>query len=171
VFKFPGRGCGAIIWQGFCRVWERILKITKKRVFCSKKLFFAQKQAKCAKKWLRPVIKGVGIEIVEVRRFKRAMERWGGPFLKKLFTEDELEYCLAKRSPEVHLAARFAAKISFFKAMGRSMPYKDIGVVRDKSGMPSIKVNHVKGGPLRPGLTITHTRDVAMAVVVVESGS
>lgn len=117
------------------------------------------------------MIEGLGIEIVEVARFKRALKRWGEPFLNRLFTEAELEYCLAKRSPEVHLAARFASKISFFKATGRRVPFRSLAVSRDKRGRPSLKVSSEIGGPSRSSLTITHTREFAMAVVLLESES
>jgi len=115
------------------------------------------------------VIKGLGIEIVEVARFKRALKRWGSPFLRRLFTEGELTYCLSKRRPEPHLAARFAAKISFFKAMGRLMPYQDLEVARDDMGRPSIEFSSQKIIPLRASLTISHTDETAMAVVLIES--
>jgi len=115
------------------------------------------------------VIKGLGIELIDVARFKRAHERWGEPFLRRLFTEGELKYCLEKRSPEIHLSARFAAKISLFKAMGRSMPFKDIDVSRDEKGRPSIRVFPGSAAPLKLNLTISHTTGTAMAVVLLES--
>jgi len=117
------------------------------------------------------MIGGLGIEIVEVERFERAMERWGTPLLKRLFTEGELEYCLAKRSPGAHLAARFAAKISFFKAAGRPVPYQSLDVVRDERGRPSIRVVSHGADRMKASLTITHTRETAMAVVLLESES
>jgi len=115
------------------------------------------------------VIEGLGIEIVEVARFKKAMNRWGTPFLRRLFTEGELRYCLARRSPEIHLSARFAAKISFFKAFGGTMPYRNIEVVRDKNGRPSLRVSPRGEAPLKASLTISHTDKTAMAVVLLES--
>jgi len=115
------------------------------------------------------VIEGLGIEIVEVARFKRAMNRWGASFLRRLFTEGELQYCLSKRYPEIHLSARFAAKIGFLKAFGGFMPYRDIEVVRDNKGRPSLMIRSHGQGSLKAGLTITHTRETAMAVVLLES--
>jgi len=115
------------------------------------------------------VIKGLGLEIISPARFKRAMDRWGEPFLNRLFTDGELRYCLSKRSPEIHLSARFAAKISLFKAMGRSMPFKDIDVLRDELGRPSIRPFSHGAAPLKISLTISHTEETAMAVVLLES--
>jgi len=115
------------------------------------------------------VIEGLGIEIVEVARFKRAMNRWGTPLLRRLFTEGELQYCLARRYPEIHLSARFAAKISFFKASGRTMPYRDIEVVRDDNGRPFLRFSCRGAALLKASLTISHTPKTAMAVVLLES--
>ncbi|MFQ5479660.1 MAG: holo-ACP synthase [Thermodesulfobacteriota bacterium] len=115
------------------------------------------------------MIEGVGVEIVEVERFNLAIKRWGAPFYKRLFTEDELGYCLSKRDPGPHLAARFAAKISFFKATGRSLSFQDIGVRRDKKGRPSIEFSLKRDDNLSVSLTITHTSEIAMAVVVAEN--
>ncbi len=117
------------------------------------------------------MIQGVGVEIVEVKRFNLASKRWGAPFYKRLFTEQELEYCLGKRRPGPHLAARFAAKISFFKATGRRIPFQALGVGRDKKGKPFIDLQDESGDNLRTSLTISHTRETAMAVVLVENTS
>jgi len=115
------------------------------------------------------VIEGLGIEIVEVARFKRAMKRWGTPFLRRLFTEGELQYCLSKRYPEIHLSARFAAKIGFFKAFGGFMPYRNIEVARDKKGRPFLRFSGRGEAPLKASLTISHTPKTAMALVLLES--
>jgi len=115
------------------------------------------------------VIEGLGIEIVEVARFKRAMNRWGPSFLRRLFTEGELQYCLARRYPEVHLSARFAAKIGFLKAFGGTMPYRNIEVVRDKNGRPFLKFFGRGAAPLKASLTISHTPKTTMALVLLES--
>ena len=64
------------------------------------------------------MIIGTGIDIVEISRIRRAVERHGDRFLKRVFTADEREYCLARRFPEQHLAARFAVKEAALKALG-----------------------------------------------------
>ncbi len=123
------------------------------------------------------MITGIGIEIVEVSRFEGAMERRGRRLLERLFTGRELKYCLAKPGPGPHLAARFAAKTAFFKAAGIRLPYRAVEVRRDKSGQPSIggaEEAEEAGGAIKDfgnfsaSLTITHTRDIAMAVVILE---
>jgi len=63
------------------------------------------------------MICGIGTDIVDVGRIRKAVERWGDRFLKRVFTEAEVVYCLAKANPYPHLAARFAAKEAVMKAL------------------------------------------------------
>jgi len=114
------------------------------------------------------VIEGLGIEIVEVQRLNAALKRWGAPLYRRLFTSEELEYCLTKHDPGPHLAARFAAKISFFKATGRALPFCSLGVRRDERGKPFIVVSGGSDESFCSSLTITHTRETAVAAVLVE---
>ena len=86
----------------------------------------------------KDMIHGIGIDTVEISRFKRALDRWGDRLKTRLFTPGELAYCLGQRSPERHLSARFAAKVSFFKALGRPLAFRDVEVSRDPAGAPSI---------------------------------
>lgn len=117
------------------------------------------------------MIEGLGIEIVEVQRLNAALKRWGERLYRRLFTAKELEYCLAKRNPGPHLAARFAAKISFFKATGRVVPFCSVSVSRNERGRPSIVLKGGSDESFCMSLTITHTRETAVAVVLVEKES
>src|ERR1035441_5678028 len=56
------------------------------------------------------MIVGSGIDLVEIRRIQRAMDRYGRRFLGRVFTEEEQAYCLRKRNSAESFAARFAAK-------------------------------------------------------------
>ncbi len=113
------------------------------------------------------MIHGVGIDIVNVARFKAAMERWGTRFTHRLFTDDELSYCMSRKRPEMHLAARFAAKEAFFKAMGGPLSFTDIEVLRDDNGRPELRVKGFDEG-YRYFLTMTHEKDNALSQVIVE---
>ncbi len=126
------------------------------------------------------MITGLGLEVVEVERFERAVERWGRALLTRLFTEKELFYCLSKRRPGPHLAARFAAKAAFLKAAGMGLAYRAVEVTRDDKGRPGIRPARYTSGT-EPGgrgmyvetdslisLTITHTAQIAMAAVIIE---
>ena len=113
------------------------------------------------------MIHGIGIDALEVSRFKRAMDRWGERLTSRLFTGGELAYCMRHRSPERHLSARFAAKVSFFKALGRVLPYREVEVVKDSSGAPSIMARGLGGG-LKVNLSISHDGDLSIAATIIE---
>ncbi len=118
------------------------------------------------------MIIGIGIDIVDIKRFKGAIERWGESFTHRLFTEDELEYCLKKKRPEEHLAARFAAKEAFFKAIGIRegiRRFRDITVMRTDDGAPVLKVPALSSSTLLH-LSISHDGASCVAQVVAEEG-
>lgn len=62
------------------------------------------------------MIIGIGTDIVEIERIKKAVEKWGGRFLNKIYTEKEISYCYLRKDPFAHLAGRFAAKEAVIKA-------------------------------------------------------
>lgn len=90
------------------------------------------------------MIKGIGVDIVEIDRIQQAIESKKERFLHRIFTEGERDYCFAKPSPFRHFAARFAAKEAVSKALGsgkRGMHWTDIEVCRDSLGKPFIKLS------------------------------
>ncbi|MCK4244498.1 MAG: holo-ACP synthase [Candidatus Omnitrophica bacterium] len=123
------------------------------------------------------MIFGTGIDIVKIKKIKRAIERWGKHFSERIFTSEELIYCQKKKPPFQHLAARFAAKEAFLKALGRAersgIRWKEIQINNKEGGQPfyclegSAKslVNREK---IRPFLTISHTGDYAIAHCLLE---
>ena len=88
------------------------------------------------------ILLGIGIDLVEVDRIKSSYERFGDQFLSRIFTEKEREYCLAQKRPEIHLAARFAAKEAISKAfgvgIGKDMCWQDLEISRGASGLPGV---------------------------------
>ena len=116
------------------------------------------------------MIYGIGIDIVDIDRFKGVIERRGERFLKRVFTEGELDYCLAHRFPERHLAARFAGKASVLKALGRRFGFKDVEVLRDGAGRPFLNISGAvhSGDGLRYSISLSHNERFGMAETVVE---
>ncbi len=89
------------------------------------------------------MIVGNGIDIIEVERIRAAKNRWHNRFLKKVFTDKELDYANNKKSSAEHLAARFAIKEALIKALSENGRkhlgrWKDIEVKNDASGRPYI---------------------------------
>ena len=116
------------------------------------------------------MIHGIGIDTIEISRVKRAMDRWGDKLNSRLFTPSELAYCLGQRSPERHLSARFAAKVSFFKALGRPLCYRAVEVSRDSTGAPSLVSNAIEKG-MSVSVSISHDGDLSIAETVIERAS
>ena len=115
------------------------------------------------------MIVGVGVDAVGISRFGGVVERWGGRFLRRVFSERELAISGGKVE---FFAGRFAAKEAYMKAAGLgigSVPFRSIEVLRERSGKPFILV----GGsppPLKTHVSIAHEGGLAISVVVVEDG-
>ncbi len=113
-----------------------------------------------------------GVDIIEIPRIGRVLERFGERFLQRIYTPDEISYCRG-RAP--NLAARFAAKEATMKALGagvRSVGWKDIEVARRSSGAPYIVLYnraYLRAQSLGVhdlSLSLSHSRDYAVAFVV-----
>jgi len=122
------------------------------------------------------MIKGVGVDIIEVARVRDTVVQWGNRFLEKVFTEVEIQYCSAKANPYQHYAARFAAKEAVAKALALGWSggfrWQDVEVVNDASGKPSVILyGHAKKqlGESRVFVSISHTTGMVIAFVVIES--
>lgn len=113
------------------------------------------------------MLEGIGIDIVEVKRFRGAVERRGERLLNRLFTEGELLYARGKKRPEVHLAARFAAKVSVMKAVGSPLKFRGIEISNDGSGRPVAEAMGLDKN-LRISVSITHDGGLAVAKAVIE---
>lgn len=102
----------------------------------------------------------VGIDIVDITRITRAIERYGDHFLEKIFTTGEIRYAKGKRRAGETLAGHFAAKEAFIKAMGKSLPWKDIEVCHEE-GKPFIRFHEKR----YDGVSISHEQTYAVSVV------
>ena len=120
-------------------------------------------------------VRGIGVDICKVERIAESLQRFGERMEKRLFTPDELAYCRGHKDPMPHLAARFAAKESVMKALGRgigAMAFTDIEVRSGVSGAPRPMLSGraqqcaselgVRGWHL----SLTHTASLAQAVAV-----
>ena len=124
------------------------------------------------------MIKGIGTDIVEIRRLEQATQRYGSAFLQRLFTPAEMEYCEGKWRRFESYAARFSAKEAFLKALGTGgrdgISWQDMEVVRDERGRPDLvlrgnALEMARGrGVARVFLSLSHTSEMAMATIVLE---
>ena len=125
------------------------------------------------------MVLGLGTDLIETRRVQESIDRFGERFLDRIFTAAEIAYCQRKRKNAAEsFAARFAAKEAGAKALGtgisRGVSWKEFEVRREASGRPTL---HLSGraaevaeamGVKRIQLSLTHSRDLALAVVVAE---
>ncbi len=73
----------------------------------------------------------VGVDIVEISRIRECVRKYGDRFLKRIFTSEELGFCLPRFDSSSRLAGRFAAKEAFRKAWGHSLGWREVEVVRE----------------------------------------
>jgi holo-[acyl-carrier protein] synthase len=119
------------------------------------------------------VILGVGIDLAPVERY-RFDERKLAWFARRIYTEGEMAYAMRKRNWPERLAGFFAAKEATRKAFGYAIPWRWVGVAHERGGKPTIELGkraeHLMHahGVRTIHLTITHTAEMAAAVVILE---
>ena len=125
------------------------------------------------------MIVGLGIDVAEVDRVEAAIRRFGGRFLRRVYTEAEVSYCQSKGNPYERFAGRFAAKEAAMKAIGtgwrRGVTWRDFEVTREISGRPVMRLSGVAAkvagqlGAKHALVSITHSKTLAIAQVILEA--
>jgi holo-[acyl-carrier protein] synthase len=121
---------------------------------------------------------GIGTDLLEIARIAQSIDRFGERFLERIFTPLEIEYCRSKRTSAESFAARFAAKEAAAKALGtgidRDVTWLELEVRRGPTGRPTMQLAGRAAqrarelGVARVSLSITHSRQFALAFVVME---
>jgi len=119
---------------------------------------------------------GIGIDVVEVGRIASSLAEFGDRFVSRIFTEKERLYCIDKAKPELHFAARFAAKEAVAKALGtgigKEVGWLDMEVVRGENGEPTMQLSGralafcEAMGISEIKISLTHAREYAAANAV-----
>lgn len=110
---------------------------------------------------------GIGADLVEVERIKSFAQKPNS--LARIFTPEEIAYCLSRKNKYEHLAVRFAAKEAVFKALPfDGIAFKNIRVINLESGRPQVEVKDPRAEGLAIFLSLSHTRRYALAQVVIE---
>ena len=121
-------------------------------------------------------VSGIGVDAVDVGRFRTLLERRPG-VIDRLFTTSEYAYAAVSHDPAPRLAARFAAKEAVLKALGVGIgaaDFRDVEVKRDENGAPLLELAGraaalaAERGVARWHVSLTHTDTVAVASVVAE---
>src|SRR3954467_2755605 len=122
------------------------------------------------------MIVGTGVDITEVPRVAAAIERFGDRFLRRVFTDVEIQYCQSKHNRVERFAARFAAKEAALKAIGTGLrmgiSWREVEVTRLPGGGPTCSFHGVasrfaaKLGTKHAHLSLSHTKEHAIAYVI-----
>lgn len=121
------------------------------------------------------MVKGIGVDIIEIERIEKSIRESGDHFLHKIFTPQEVVYCNSKPKSFQHFAARFAAKEALSKALSTGwrgeFRWKDVEVANETSGQPRIELH----GSLQETLaqctvllSLSHSASHVVAMVVIE---
>ena len=112
-------------------------------------------------------ILGIGTDIEDCERFKKYKLESNEKLLKRIFTQNELEYCFSKKMFHQHLAGRFCAKEACIKALNdKSLALNNIEIIKDENGCPQIKLLDEKYKNQKLMVSISHTKTLAQAVVI-----
>ena len=124
------------------------------------------------------MIVGTGVDLAEVPRIRKSVERFGRRFVERIFTPAEIAYVDRKANKYERYAARFAAKEAGMKAIGtgwrHGVTWQDFEVANLRSGKPTLLLHGVaagfaeKLGVKHVSLSITHTAELGMAHVILE---
>jgi holo-[acyl-carrier protein] synthase len=125
------------------------------------------------------MVAGVGTDLMEIGRIEQSIARFGDRFLARVFTPAEIAYCQRKKNAAESFAARFAAKEAGAKALGtgisQGISWLELEVTREPGGKPGLLLCGRAAdrarvlGITRISLSLTHSRESALAVVIMET--
>jgi holo-[acyl-carrier protein] synthase len=121
------------------------------------------------------MIRGIGVDIIEISRIADTIERSGDAFLGRIYTPREITYCSGRPRSAQHFAARFAAKEALSKALSTGWAgefhWKDAEVVNDPSGQPRVELhNRLTEALARCAVhvSLSHSESHVVAMVLIE---
>ena len=116
------------------------------------------------------MIKGIGVDNVDIPRLNKVYEKWGEKFTNKVFSIEEIPFYKDKKSFLNSLAGKFAAKEAIAKALGNGfkggLTFKSIKIIKSLSGSPVAIVQNNNDEIM---ISITHTDKVATAIAIINS--
>ena len=118
---------------------------------------------------------GIGIDIIEIDRIKNSVDKFGDAFLNKIYTQNELDYCLSKHNKYQHLAARFAAKEAIYKALASSWEkeasWKSMEITNEPNGLPVVaffgKLKEYLSDDKDIKISLSHSENYVTGVAVI----
>ena len=118
---------------------------------------------------------GIGTDIENIKRFEKYSKDKNNAFLKRVYSNKEINYCFSHKYPASHLAARYAAKEAVVKAMNpidnNLLDYKDIEILHSEKETPVVKIKNSKFNnklnKLKVYITLSHTQNTAIAFALI----
>ena len=130
--------------------------------------------------WPSAGIAGIGVDLIEISRIEKALQRSGERFRQRIFTPLERAYCEGKAQPQASYAARFAAKEAVLKALGTGVSagvsFTDVEVYQKQGGAPGVRLFHhaattaQEKGITAVKLSLAHDRGRAIAFAIALTG-
>ena len=109
--------------------------------------------------------RGLGIDILEIKRFDSLNKNRGSRFLLNNYSKKEIDYCFSFKNPALHLAGTFAAKEAVFKVLGQNdILLSLIEIRRNKSGKPEVWIKGHRQKSM--SVSISHTAKIAAAIAI-----
>ena len=112
----------------------------------------------------------VGNDIVSIEKLERIYKSKSKKFLSRIYNVNEINYCLKRYEPTVHLAGKFAAKEAVRKAISSSfkgtyISMKDINICNKENGSPYVKIEKLNLD-YNVQISISHTNKYAIAIAI-----
>lgn len=122
------------------------------------------------------MIYAIGVDVVDIPRFRAAVERWGDRFISKILTTDEIRHCRTKAAGGIlSMAVRFAAKEAFIKCLNEEeyhhFTWQQVEISSAATGKPSLclrgELSQLFAG-FKVFVSLSHSDQSAIATVVIE---
>lgn len=111
----------------------------------------------------------IGVDCIEIKRFFQFEK--DNPFLSKVFTKKEIEYCQSNKNSPQHYAARFAGKESVIKALshyGIQLLPNQIEILNGPTGIPYVTITAEHCSQYKVKISLSHSDEIALAFAIVE---
>lgn len=114
---------------------------------------------------------GIGVDIENVKRFEKYAKDKNDAFIKKIYSQNEIDYCFKSKTPAKHLAARFCAKEAIYKALCSigilDLGFKDIEIIHNANSVPQVIFLNEKHKQCQCKLSLSHSKENAVASAIV----
>lgn len=115
---------------------------------------------------------GIGTDVEEISRFEKYTGDKENEFVKKVYTQNEIEYCFKTKNSAKHLAARFCAKEAVYKALSSlgfsEISFQDCEIINLESGAPTVVFLNERLKDVRAKISLSHSKTTAIAQVIAE---